>query len=197
MGGKDSAAMKTVEVVTLTPAESCWPRHLNHRLEAAAPSQLWAIGNQEMLGLRKIGLFCSVDCPDPTRREADRAMRKLRGREAAVVSGFHSPVEKECLRILLADHVPSVIGLARSLKHIRIPSGWRRPLEEGRLLLISPFDNLPRSPTRKSSRQRNELVAALSDEILILHAQPGGNIERLARIIARWRVPNRRLSVID
>jgi predicted Rossmann fold nucleotide-binding protein DprA/Smf involved in DNA uptake len=57
--------------------------------------------------------------------------------------------------------------------------------------VISSFDDLPRSPTRKSSRQRNELIAAMSDEVLILHAEPGGNIERLTRMIDRWRIPRR------
>lgn len=183
--------METLEVVTLTPSHASWPRHLNERLEATAPAELWAIGNQDILALHKVGLFCSVHCPSHTLGEADSAMRALRDQGAAVVSGFHSPVEKECLRILLGDHVPSVIGLARSLKTSRIPSSWRSPLKEGRLLLISPFDDLPRSPTRKSSRQRNQLIAAMSDEVLILHAEPGGNIERLTRMIDRWRIPRR------
>ena len=183
--------MKTSEVVMLTPSQTSWPRHVNDRLETKAPSQLWAMGNQEILALHKVGLFCSVHCPSYTLGEADSAMRALRDQGAAIVSGFHSPIEKECLRILLGDQVPSVIGLARSLKTTRIPSSWRPPLQEGRLLLISPFDELPRSPTRKSSRQRNELIAAMSDEVLILHAELGGNIERLTRMIDRWRIPRR------
>ena len=188
--------MKTFEVATLTPSQNYWPRHLIDRLAAAAPAQLWAIGNQEILARRKVGVFCSVECPDRTLLEAGDVVAMLRDQGAAVVSGFHSPVEKECLRILLRDNVPSVFGSARSLKKMRIPSLWRRPLDEGRLLLISPFDDLPLSPTRKSSRQRNELIAALADEILILHAAPGGNIERLGRIIDRWGVPSRRLSAV-
>jgi predicted Rossmann fold nucleotide-binding protein DprA/Smf involved in DNA uptake len=100
-------------------------------------------------------------------------------------------VEKECLRVLLEDNVPALVAFARGLERIRIPSAWRRPLKEGRLLVISSFDDLPRSPTRKSSRQRNELIAAMSDEVLILHAEPGGNIERLTRMIDRWRIPRR------
>jgi predicted Rossmann fold nucleotide-binding protein DprA/Smf involved in DNA uptake len=188
--------MKTFEVATLTPSQDYWPRHLIDRLATAAPAQLWAIGNQEILARRKVGVFCSVDCPDHTWLEAGSAVETLRHQGAAAVSGFHSPVEKECLRILLRDNVPSVVGSARSLKKMRIPSVWRRPLDEGRLLVISPFDDLPRSPTRKSSRQRNELIAALSDEILILHAEPGGSIERLIRVIDRWSVPSRRLGVV-
>jgi predicted Rossmann fold nucleotide-binding protein DprA/Smf involved in DNA uptake len=185
------AVMRTDELMTLTPALAHWPRHLNDRLEAAAPAKLWAVGNHEILGRRKLGLFCSVHCPDYIRQAAAGVMHDLRKGEVAVVSGFHSPVEKECLRALLDDGVPAVIGLARGLKDVRIPSAWRRPLQEGRLLAFSPFEDVPHSPTRKSSRQRNQLIAAMSDEVLILHAEPGGNIERLARIIDRWHIPRR------
>lgn len=186
--------MKTFEILTLTPAQTCWPRNVSERLQEAAPSRLWAIGNIEILAGPKIGLFCSVECPGDSLRAAGNAVRALRDQGAIAVSGFHSPVEKTCLRILLGDNVASIIGLARSLNNIRMPRAWYRPLQEGRLLLLSPFDEIPRSPTRKSSRQRNELVAALSDEIFVIHAEPGGNIDRLGRIIERWQVPSRRLS---
>jgi predicted Rossmann fold nucleotide-binding protein DprA/Smf involved in DNA uptake len=183
--------METLEVVTLTPSHASWPRHLNERLEATAPAELWAVGNHEILARRKLSLFCSVHCPVHVLQAAAGVVHELRNDDVAVVSGFHSPVEKECLRVLLEDNVPALVAFARGLERIRIPSAWRRPLKEGRLLVISSFDDLPRSPTRKSSRQRNELIAAMSDEVLILHAEPGGNIERLTRMIDRWRIPRR------
>jgi len=82
--------------------------------------------------------------------------------------------------------------LARSLAKIRLPGDWRRALENGRLLLLSPFEKRPRRPTRESSHQRNELVAALSDEVLIIHAEPGGSIERISELIERWSLPRRK-----
>jgi predicted Rossmann fold nucleotide-binding protein DprA/Smf involved in DNA uptake len=183
--------METHEVVTLTPSHASWPRYLNDRLEGTAPAELWALGNHEILARRKLGLFCSVVCPADILQGAAGVVHGLRNHDVVVASGFHSPVEKECLRVLLEDHVPTLVGFARGLKNIRMPSAWRRPLKEGRLVVVSAFDDLPRSPTRKSSRQRNELIAAMSDEILILHAEPGGNIERLTRMIDRWRIPRR------
>lgn len=188
--------MESFQLATLTPCDPAWPRDLNDRLEAAAPSRLWLMGNHEILTRRKVGLFCSADCPVPILGAAGSVVRTLDSPDTAVISGFHSPLEKECFRILLDDNVALVIGLARSLKTIRIPSAWRRPLTEGRLLVISRCDELPRSPTRKSSRQRNELIAAMSDEILILHAEPGGNVARLTRKIDRWGVPKRPFSAI-
>ena len=166
--------MKVPDVIALTPSQPQWPRHLKERLETAAPSRLWAIGNLGIFDERMVGLFCSVRCPGDAILAAYDSARKLRDEGVTVVSGFHSPVEKECLRILLRGKQLIVICLARALEKIRIPGEWRGALETGRLLLLSPFEKRPRRPTTESSHRRNELVAALSDEILIIHAEPGG-----------------------
>jgi hypothetical protein len=46
----------------------------------------------------------------------------------------------------------------------------------------------------ESSRQRNELVAALSDEALIVHAEPGGKIARISALVRDWKIPTRPLT---
>jgi predicted Rossmann fold nucleotide-binding protein DprA/Smf involved in DNA uptake len=159
-----------------------------------APSRLWAIGNTEILIQHKLGLLCSVRCPGNAIIAAHDAARKLRDDGLTVISGFHSPVEKECLRILLRGNQPIIVCLARAFGRIRLPSNWRRALESDRLLLISPFEKWPPRPTVESARQRNELVAALSEEVLIIHATPGGQIERISELITRWGIPQRKLD---
>ena len=93
--------MKSFEIVTVTPAQTCWPRNVAERLEGAAPSRLWTIGNLDILAAPKIGVFCSVECPVDSLRAAGSAVRALRDQGAVAISGFHSPVEKTCLGILL------------------------------------------------------------------------------------------------
>ena len=178
-----------IQVLTLTPSHNYWPRELEGRQGRDSPSQLWAIGKPDILAKHKIGLFCSVRCPGDAILGAYDTARKLRDEGVTVVSGFHSPVEKECLRILLRGRQPIIICLARALGKIRLRAEWRSALESGRLLLLSPFEKRPRRPDRKSARRRNELVAALSDEVLIIYAQPGGAIERISELIDRWRIP--------
>lgn len=175
-------------VQSLTRGGPYWPEQLQTRLNTAAPARLWAIGNPEVLYNHKVGLFCSVRCPGTAIITAHDASRKLRDEGVTVVSGFHSPVEKECLRILLRGKQPIIICLARSLAKIRIPSDWRPALESGRLLILSPFEKRPHRLDSRSARRRNELVAALSDEVLIIHATPGGQIERISELIDRWGV---------
>ncbi len=183
--------MKAPDVLTITPSQAHWPRRLDERLGTAAPSRLWAIGNSDILAKRKVGLFCSIRCPGDAILGAYDAARKLRDEGVTMVSGFHSLVEKECLRILLRGKQPMIICLARSMMKIRIPAEWRRALEAGRLLILSPFEKRPRRPTVESARQRNELVAALADEVLIVYATPGGQIEQISGMVDRWGIPKR------
>ena len=67
--------------------------------------------------------------------------QKWRKHGRCIISGFHSPIEKECLYILLRGSQPIVICPARSLERMRIPVEWRESIVKGRLLLLSPFDS--------------------------------------------------------
>jgi predicted Rossmann fold nucleotide-binding protein DprA/Smf involved in DNA uptake len=182
----------SIQISKFDAIDSCWPPELSIRLRDKAPSRLWAIGALEILGAHKVGLFCSVRCPGDAILGAYDSDRKLRDDGVTVVSGFHSPVEKECLRILLRGKQPIIICLARAFGKIRLPSDWRRALESGRLLLLSPFEKRPPRPDKSSTAYRNELVAALSDEVFIVHATPGGEIERISQLIERWDIPGRK-----
>lgn len=185
--------INSIQVLTLTPSQARWPRQLDERLETAAPSQLWAIGRPEILAEQKVGLFCSVRCPGDAILAAYDIARKLRDDGVTVVSGFHSPVEKECLRILLRGKQPIIMCLARAFGKIRIPIDWRAAVNSDRLLLLSPFEKRPRRPDTASARRRNELVAALVDEVLIIHVTPGGQIEEISKLVDRWGVPKSNL----
>jgi len=182
------------EVLMLTHAHVHWPRTLEARLGGAAPASLWAIGNPDLLGERKVGLFCSVRCPNDAILAAHNAAREFCENGTTVISGFHSPVEKECLRILLQGKQPIIISLARAFGNYRLLGEWREALEAGRLLLLSPFEKRPRRADTRVARQRNEFVAALADEVLIIHATPGGQIERISELVDRWRIPKRKLG---
>jgi predicted Rossmann fold nucleotide-binding protein DprA/Smf involved in DNA uptake len=145
--------------------------------------QLWAIGNSRELSTSKTGLLCSSQCP----ASLIVAMHDLAlswGMIAkAVLSGFHSPVEKECLRVLLRGKGQVIICPARGIGGMRIPVTWRGPLEDGRLLILSPFEAKHRRLTVKFAQRRNEFVAALADEVFVIHASPGGKLEALAKEI--------------
>lgn len=109
--------------------------------------------------------------------------RAMRDEGVPVIGGFQSPMEKECLRLLLRGRQPVVLCPARSIENMRIPADWRRALAEGRLLLLSPFGPNQRRPTADTATLRNHLVAALATRVFIVHAAAGGKTEAFARKI--------------
>lgn len=159
----------------------------------AAASSLSKSGNLEVLKKRKIALICSVKCPGSVILQTYELMRSLRNENVTVISGFHSPMERECLNILLrgpstGSRCGIAICYARSLpKRIRVE--FRKPLDEGRLLLLSPFSERQDHVTRASSTVRNKLVAELGDALFIPYASPGGMVEAICREAARSGKP--------
>lgn len=153
-----------------------------------APPQLTALGNLDLLTLPKTALFCSARCPgDAILRACDTA-RHWRDENRCIISGFHSVVEKECLRILLRGTQPIIICPARSLDNMRLPAEWKEPLAQGRLLLLSCFAAAHRRVTAELAARRNDLVAALADEAFIIHATRGGHVAQLSKRLEQWGI---------
>lgn len=172
--------------VTLNATDARYPARLRERLGDPAPVQLSALGNLDLLVLPKTALFCSARCPgDAILRTYDQAAR-WRDTGRCVISGFHSPIEKECLSIFLRGKPPIIICPARSLEKLRIPFAWRTPLSEGRLLILSCIFSPHRRATAQLATRRNQFVAALADEVWFAHIAPGGQTEQLAKTIASW-----------
>jgi len=181
--------MSTLKPITLTPTDANWPGCLTERLGKAAPSMLQVIGPVAFLAGRKTALFCSARTPgDAILRVHDTAQR-LRDEGITIISGFHSPIEKECLRILLRGKQPIILCPARAVAGMRMPTECQTALEEGQLLFLSPFIESPKRVTKDSARHRNEVVAALADEVFIAHITAGGETARVAGMLKQWRVP--------
>ena len=153
---------------------------MRERLGDTAPAQLYALGNLVLLALPKTALFCSARCPGNVILTTYDQAAKWRDAGRCVISGFHSPVEKECLQILLRGEQPIIICPARALPQ-RIPPDWNTPLADGRLLILSCFPESERRVTTELAARRNEFVAALADEVWFAHITPGGQMERLAK----------------
>lgn len=171
---------------SLNIADTQYPSWLRDRLGTLAPAQFWILGNPDLLALPKTALFCSARCPgDAILRTYDQAVR-WRDAGRCVISGFHSPIEKECLRILLRGKPPVIICPARSMEKLRIPSAWKTPLHESRLLILSCFPSGHHRVTADLAARRNQFVAALAGEHWFAHIAPGGQTEKLARTIANW-----------
>ena len=165
-----------------------YPTILNTRLGKDAPKKLWAIGDFDLLALSKIAFFCSTKCPgNEILKTLDQA-QKWRDTGQCVISGFHSPIEKECLDILLRGNQPIIICPARNIENMRIPKIWQKGIEAKRLLLLSPFPESKKRVTAKLAETRNKMVAALADSIYFAHVSPGGKMEGLVKQCNSWGI---------
>jgi len=173
-----------------------YPILLNKRMAKEAPEKIWAIGNIDLISTPKTALFCSKSCPGEAILGAMDQAQQWRDEGRCVISGFHSPIEKECLKILLRGRQPIIICPARSLEGIRIPLEWRNGIEAGRVLLLSPFDPSQHRLTAALSEQRNRMVAALANEVYFAHINQGGRIARLAEQVSWWGIPIVKISEI-
>ena len=146
------------------------------------------IGNQQILQRPLLALFVCTRCPGDVILRVYDIARNLRDGQVPVIGGFHTPMEKECLDLLLRGTQPVVACPARSLHGMRVPSAWKAAIAAGRLLVLSQFADRHRRITAELSAQRNRLVAAIAAEIFVAHAAPGSKTEDLCRdVLAHGR----------
>jgi predicted Rossmann fold nucleotide-binding protein DprA/Smf involved in DNA uptake len=142
---------------------------------------LWSHGNAELLDQPLDALLCSKACPGAKVIEAMDLAQRWRAENRAVISGFHTLVEKECLRVFLRGPQSIVICPARGLDPFQLPVEWQTKFQRGELLLVSLFDSAIRRPTRETAETRTRLVLALAQRHAIIHATPGGLLDRLQK----------------
>jgi len=168
--------------------EPGYRRALGTVLGDMAPATVTALGDLALLDRRPLALFCSSRCPGSLIVQASDLAHALADRGAAVIGGFHTPVERACLEILLGGAGPLIVCPARGMYKV-IPAALRKPLADGRLLLLSPFAETERRVTAELAAARNRFVAALAERVLFVHAAPGGRTEALAREVIGWGKP--------
>ena len=123
------------------------------------------MGNLNLLSKNKIGFLASRKISTlsvlPT---LDWAMEISQREDIAVVSGFHSQMEKEVLKILLRGRCGIIVVLARGIYH-KVPKLYEEALQQNRLLILSyEKDNVIRV-SEQTAHKRNEYVKSLSDEV--------------------------------
>lgn len=175
---------RVVVMTTVTPGDPDYPDMLVGRMSSAAPAAIQLIGNAGLLRQPLLAWFASGRLPADLVIPALHMARRLREEGAAVVSGFHSLVERECLEMLLAGRQPVVVCPARSLHGARLPPKWRGAVEDGRVLILSTLEARVRRPSARSAAARNGIVAALAERVFIAGATPGGRLHALAREVA-------------
>ncbi len=170
-----------MNIIRIHQGDPDYPPTLKKYLADNTQEMLTAIGNLDILQNKTLAIFSSAKCPGSLIIKTYDLMRRFRESGATVISGFHSPMEHECLNILLRGKQPVIICPARSIEGMRIKLEYKKPLEGGRLLLLSLFNEKQNRISSELSDKRNHFVAAISDKIFVPHAEPGSKTERLCK----------------
>ena len=177
------------DVVRISVGESAYPARLSRLMGKRAPTSLTLCGNARLLHQPLLALLVSQRCPGAILLEAFDTVRSIRSGDCSVVGGFHSPMEQQCLESLLLQQVGVVAVLPRPIAGMRMPAEWRGPLDQGRLLVLSPFPEGNRRSTRERAKLRNVTVAALADALFIPYAAEQGSVERCVALALEWGTP--------
>ena len=168
-----------MEAIHLEPTDPQYPSRLR---EQTSPTPVTALGNLELLEVKPWpAVFCSASCPGSLILKAHDTAKALVAQGAAVIGGFHSPIEREVQRVLLRGPNPLIVCPARGLARMRIPVQQHKALEEDRLLFLSAFPDSVSRSSEEMAQRRNRFVASFADQVLIVHAASGSATERLAQ----------------
>lgn len=153
-------------------------------MTSVPPAIKHSVGPLELLDLPKTAFLCSRKVPAGSVLKCyDWAIAQ---REAGhcIISGFHSTIERDVFHYLRKGNQPIIIALHHGIGP-KIQSDLAEDLEKGRLLIISPFEQTKKRGDVRSAEIRNRLMIDLADRVVIGHASPGGELEKLLLEISR------------
>ena len=182
------------KINTIETNSSDCPIFLKDRVSNDLFPKIWAIGNLNILEQQLLGFFCSVKCPGAIILKTYDLIRDLRNKGVVVISGFHSPIEKDCLDLLMRGKQPIVICPARGIETMRIPKSWRVPIQENRLLILSHFENKYRRPTVVLAEHRNRFVEMLANQILVAFA---ANKSKTTQLFSEASMKGKKVYTLD
>ncbi len=127
------------------------------------------LGNKDLLDTQKIAFFAPSQIATLSVLKCyDWAIEMFNGGKC-IISGFSSRMEKDVLHFLLKGRQPIILVLSRRMYSV-MPQEYIKPLEEGRLLIISTSNETRQS--KKNAFRRNCYIAEIVDEIVFPSTPP-------------------------
>lgn len=168
-----AAVVLDAEITTISLKDTRFAGVLRQLPGASATATLWAAGPTNILNGDKTGFFCSSQCPGGVILKTFDVITAMRAEGRTLIGGFHSPMEWECLGILLRGRQPVIWVPARSIVGMHLKPELQPAFAAGRLLILSPFEPKHKRITAALADARNGLVGALADRVFVAHAAPG------------------------
>jgi hypothetical protein len=124
------------------------------------------LGNDDLLVDRINAIFCSTRAIGTQINTSYAWAREQCDLGSTVISGFHTPVERDVYDILSRRGAKIIHCLARSLPK-RLSTHQQMLISEGRLLILTPFSPRIKRATRKTASERNRFIAKMASKIFV------------------------------
>ena len=116
------------------------------------------LGNKDLLNRNTIGFLASRKLPlNVILPTLDWAVEISNRTDVAVMSGFHSRMEKDVLKFLLQGQCGIIMVLARRM-YKRIPKELQNAMQENRLLIIALEKETITRVSERTAHKRNEYI---------------------------------------
>ena len=139
--------------------------------------KLYNRGNRLLMRMFKTAFLCSRNVPDELSTRIIDWAERIPVVGSCVMCGNHSQMEQAVFSVLLRREVPVILVLAETIEQ-----NWGDEIENAiasnRLLMITHCDNTMHFSTFRSAADRNMVMLALADEIVVGYSRHGGNIDR-------------------
>jgi len=137
-------------------------------------------GDEGILQNHKIAFFCSQKCPaEVILKSFDWAIEQ-RNKGNCIITGAHSPIEKDVFHFLLKGKQPLILVLGRKMWKGLDPL-LQSAIDTNRLLIIDQMGEGHERISKSSSLKRNEIILKIADEIVVAHATEGGKLDRMLK----------------
>lgn len=138
------------------------------------PPKLWCAGEPAILGGKLLGILSARQIDSDLELATSQILKQLASlKEVAFVGGWHSPLEEEALRILLAQTARVVFCIPKALNRFVLPVDVDTRFRQGQALLLTHCSPKAKRISRDASIRRNQLVIGLATVLLVLSAPAG------------------------
>ena len=151
-------------------------------LAKGRPRALWAVGNSQILRRPLLALISARQIERDLAATSFLLIEQLAAsKNIGFISGWHSQLEQECLRIVLTKQASLVFCTSKALDRFKPSAELKDLVAQNKALLLSHCTPNAKRISRGASIRRNELVIELAAVLLVLSAPEGSESLNLAR----------------
>ncbi|MCK4359760.1 MAG: hypothetical protein KAW92_13670 [Candidatus Cloacimonetes bacterium] len=161
---------------------------INYNQSSLDKKQIFLLGNEQLLQKKKVGIFVSRAIPLNIIIPAEKLILTIAELPNIFISGWHSPFERRILKKLLLGEKEVIFFTPKGIKNQSIYSYLKKPLNNGKLLIISLFLD-KHEITLKNSIKRNEMITKMAEHNLFVFISKSGNLDKMFSKLSKQKKP--------